>query len=190
MILILSLFFFSASLGEASELKKVKVGSTTGLEMAPLMVAKEMGFYKDAGLDIEILDIPSARDQLPALASGQIDVLRAGSTPGFINMAASGFGGRIVSGYNHSSPAWYGSHINGILVRKDLYDKGEVKTTKDLKGRRVAFPALVRTYIFNVALKSVGLRLEDRRDCQVFRCHGCAQVRRSGCGPLHPALWR
>lgn len=179
-VLILLVFFLSVSLGEASGPKKVKVASTTGLEIAPLMVAREMGFYKDAGLDIEFLDIPSARDQLPALASGQIDVLRAGSTPGFINMAASGFGGRIVSGYNHSSPAWYGSHLNGILVRKDLYDKGEIKNTKELKGRRVAFPARVRTYIFNVALRSVGLRLEDVKIVEIAKYSDAMAALRSG----------
>ena len=61
-ILILLLFFLSLSSGEASESRKVKVAGAVGLEITPLMVAKEMGYYKDAGLDIEILDIPSPRD--------------------------------------------------------------------------------------------------------------------------------
>jgi NitT/TauT family transport system substrate-binding protein len=179
-ILMLLLFFLSLSPGEASEPKKVKVAGAVGLEITPLMVAKEMGFYKDAGLDIEILDIPSPRDQLPALASGQIDALMAGYSAGFINMAASGFGSRIVSGYTHSSPTWYGSHLNGILVRKDLYDKGEIKTIKDLKGRRVTFPALVRTYTFDAALRSVGLRLDDVKIVEIAKYSDAMAALRSG----------
>lgn len=179
-VLVLLAFVFSISIGEASDLKKVKVAGAVGLEITPLMVAKEMGFYKEVGLDIEIVDLPSPRDQLPALASGQIDVLMAGNTAGFVNMAASGFGSRIACGYSHSSPTWYGTHINGILVRKDLYDKGEIKTIKDLKGRRVAFNAMIRTQTFDAALRSVGLRLEDVKIVEIAKFSDAIAALKSG----------
>lgn len=179
-ILILLAFTFSQSIGEAADLKKVKVAGAVGLEITPLMVAQEMGFYKGTGLDIEIVDLPSPRDQLPALASGQIDVLMAGNTAGFINMAVAGFGSRIVCGYSHSSPKWYGSHINGILVRKDLYDKGEIKTIKDLKDRRVAFNAMIRTQTFDAALRSVGLRLEDVKIVEIAKFSDAIAALKSG----------
>jgi hypothetical protein len=176
-ILVLLPFVFSILTGEAAELKKVKVAGAVGLEITPLMVAKEMGFYKEVGLDIEIVDLPSPRDQLPALASGQIDVLMAGNSAGFINMAVSGFGSKIACGYSHSSPKWYGTHINGILVRKDLYDKGEIKTIKDLKGRRVAFNAMIRTQTFDAA-HVCRLRLEDVKIVEIakFSTHRRTQV--------------
>ncbi len=179
-ILILLTFIFSNSTGEAAELKKVKVAGAVGLEITPLMVAEEMGFYKEVGLAIEIVDLPSPRDQLPALASGQIDVLMAGNTAGFINMAVAGFGSRIVCGYSHSSPKWYGSHINGILVRKDLYDKGEIKTIRDLRGRRVAFNAMIRTQTFDAALRSVGLRLEDVKIVEIAKFSDAIAALKSG----------
>ena len=165
---------------EAAELKTVKVAGAVGLEITPLMVAKEMGFYKEMGLDIQIIDLPSPRDQLPALASGQIDVLMAGNTAGFINMAVSGFGSRVVSGYSHSSPKWYGSHINGLLVRKDLYDKGEIRTLKDLKGRRVSFNALIRTQTFDAALRLVGLRLDDVKIVEIAKFSDSMAALKSG----------
>lgn len=179
-ILISLALTFSQSIGEAAELKKVKVAGAVGLEITPLMVAQEMGFYKGMGLEIEIVDLPSPRDQLPALASGQIDVLMAGNTAGFINMAVAGFGSRIVCGYSHSSPKWYGSHINGILVRKDLYDKGEIKTIKDLKDRRVAFNAMIRTQTFDAALRSVGLRLEDVKIVEIAKFSDAIAALKSG----------
>ena len=165
---------------EAAELKTVKVAGAVGLEITPLMVAKEMGFYKEMGLDIQIVDLPSPRDQLPALASGQIDVLMAGNTAGFINMAVSGFGSRVASGYSHSSPKWYGSHINGLLVRKDLYDKGEIRTLKDLKGRRVSFNALIRTQTFDAALRLVGLRLDDVKIVEIAKFSDSMAALKSG----------
>jgi len=178
-LVLLSLVFFIVT-GETAELKKVKVAGAVGLEITPLMVAKEMGFYKEVGLDIEIVDLPSPRDQLPALASGQIDVLMAGNTAGFINMAISGFGSKIVCGYSHSSPKWYGTHINGLLVRKDLYDKGEIKTIKDLKGRRVAFNAMIRTQTFDTALRSEGLRLEDVKIVEIAKFSDAMAALKSG----------
>ncbi len=179
LILFLSLLPVANSV-EAAELKTVRVAGAVGLEITPLMVAKEMGFYKEMGLDIQIVDLPSPRDQLPALASGQIDVLMAGNTAGFINMAVSGFGSRVVSGYSHSSPEWYGSHINGLLVRKDLYDKGEIRTLKDLKGRRVSFNALIRTQTFDAALKLVGLRLDDVKIVEIAKFSDSMAALKSG----------
>jgi NitT/TauT family transport system substrate-binding protein len=181
-VMILLLLFLSTTVSgvEAAELKTVKVAGAVGLEITPLMIAKEMGFYKEAGLDIQIIDLPSPRDQLPALASGQIDVLMAGNTAGFVNMAVAGFGSRIVCGYSHSSPKWYGSHINGILVRKDLYDKGEIRTLKDLKGRRVSFNALIRTQTFDAALRSVGLRLEDVKIVEIAKFSDSMAALKSG----------
>ncbi len=179
-ILLLIILVTAISGSEAADLKTVKVAGAVGLEITPLMVAKGMGFYKEVGLDIQIVDLPSPRDQLPALASGQIDVLMAGNTAGFVNMAASGFGSRIVSGYSHSSPKWYGSHINGILVRKDLYDKGEIRTLKDLKGRRVSFNALIRTQTFDAALRLVGLGLEDVKIVEIAKFSDSMAALKSG----------
>jgi NitT/TauT family transport system substrate-binding protein len=176
------LFFFilTVSCVGAAELKMVKVAGAVGLEITPLMVAKEMGFYKEVGLDIQIIDLPSPRDQLPALASGQIDVLMAGNTAGFVNMAVAGFGSRIACGYSHSSPKWFGTHLNGLLVRKELYDKGEVKTLKDLKGRRVSFNAMVRTQTFDAALRTVGLRLEDVKIVEIAKFSDSIAALKSG----------
>lgn len=179
LILFLSLLPVANSV-EAAELKTVKVAGAVGLEITPLMVSKEMGFYKEMGLDIQIVDLPSPRDQLPALASGQIDVLMAGNTAGFINMAVSGFGSRVASGYSHSSPKWYGSHINGLLARKDLYDKGEIRTLKDLKGRRVSFNALIRTQTFDAALRLVGLRLDDVKIVEIAKFSDSMAALKSG----------
>jgi len=180
MILIAVALAGPLSEAKGAELKTVKVAGAVGLEITPLVVAKEMGFYKEAGLDIQIIDLPSPRDQLPALASGQIDVLMAGNSAGFVNMAISGFGSRIASGYSHSSPKWYGSHINGILVRKDLYDKGEIRTLKDLKGRRVSFNALIRAQTFDAALRLVGLRLEDVKIVEIAKFSDSMAALKSG----------
>lgn len=181
-LLFFFLFFFTLTVSGvgAAELKMVKVAGAVGLEITPLMVAKEMGFYKEVGLDIQIVDLPSPRDQLPALASGQIDVLMAGNSAGFVNMAVAGFGSRITCGYSHSSPKWFGSHINGILVRKELYDKGEIRTLKDLKGRRVSFNAMVRTQTFDAALRTAGLRLEDVKIVEIAKFSDSMAALKSG----------
>lgn len=51
---------------------KIKVGHLVALDMAPLFVAKEAGFFKEEGLDLETVFFPNPGDNNAALAGGSI----------------------------------------------------------------------------------------------------------------------
>jgi ABC-type nitrate/sulfonate/bicarbonate transport system substrate-binding protein len=51
---------------------KIKVGHLVALDMAPLFVAKEAGFFKEEGLDVETVFFSNPGDNNAALAGGSI----------------------------------------------------------------------------------------------------------------------
>src|SRR5258708_11691980 len=53
---------------------QVAVGSKVGLFFLPTMVAEYLGYYKDEGLDVEIVDLGSGGKALQALVGGSVDV--------------------------------------------------------------------------------------------------------------------
>lgn len=54
------------------ELTKVRVGHLVALDMAPLFVAKEAGYFKEEGLNVETVFFANPGDNNGALASGDI----------------------------------------------------------------------------------------------------------------------
>jgi ABC-type nitrate/sulfonate/bicarbonate transport system substrate-binding protein len=51
---------------------KVRIGHLVALDMAPMFVAKEAGFFKEEGLDVETIFFPNPGDNNAALAGGSI----------------------------------------------------------------------------------------------------------------------
>jgi NitT/TauT family transport system substrate-binding protein len=54
---------------------KIGVGSKNGFFFLPTMVAEGLGYYKDAGLDVEIVDLGSGAKTLEGLVGGSVDVI-------------------------------------------------------------------------------------------------------------------
>jgi ABC-type nitrate/sulfonate/bicarbonate transport system substrate-binding protein len=52
----------------------VKIGHLVALDMAPMFVAKEAGFFKDEGLEVETIFFPNPGDNNAALAGGSIQI--------------------------------------------------------------------------------------------------------------------
>lgn len=50
----------------------IKVGHLVALDMAPLFVAKEAGYFKEQGMDVELVFFPNPGDNNAALANGSI----------------------------------------------------------------------------------------------------------------------
>ena len=51
---------------------KIKIGHLVALDMAPMFVAKEAGYFKEEGMDVETLFFPNPGDNNAALAGGSI----------------------------------------------------------------------------------------------------------------------
>jgi NitT/TauT family transport system substrate-binding protein len=116
---------------------------------AGLFLAKQKGWFQEAGLDVEILDGRGSTATIQQVGAGQIDV-------GFAQLAAMAVARS--NGVPVTSIACYvRAGDNGVMVPKGA----GYKTMKDLEGKRVAYAAASTTGPFMDAfLKASGTSRE------------------------------
>jgi NitT/TauT family transport system substrate-binding protein len=145
-----------------SSVKKVRIGvSETHVGYLPLQVAYHKGFYKDEGIDLEIILMPTNVINTAAL-TGQID----------INGAVTGIVGSAVQG----SPM----KLLIVTVGKPLLflvSRKEIKDPRELRGKRIAgsSPGGTATILAKQALKHYGL--DPDRDSAVLPMGGSTSSR-------------
>ncbi|MBI4322108.1 MAG: ABC transporter substrate-binding protein [Chloroflexi bacterium] len=113
----------------------VKAGVTGSVVDAGFYIPYDRGYFKEQGLDVELVNFASGSLMPPPLGTGQLDVGAGGINAGLFNMIAREIPLRIVADKTHAEP---GNKALGFLVRKDLLDSGAIKTPADLKGKVVA----------------------------------------------------
>jgi NitT/TauT family transport system substrate-binding protein len=106
---------------------------------APVYVALKRGYFREEGLDVNLVPFDTADRTIPALATDQVDVAGAGIGAGLFNAIARGIPIKIVAGQVVDEPGYYGA---GLLLRKDIVDAGHVHDYADLRGLRVGLPSL------------------------------------------------
>lgn len=117
--------------------QEIRIGGRT----EPVVIGLSQGWFKDAGIDLKVVEIPNFMQYPNMLASNSIDLLDGYLPANFWNMVASGAGFKIVSGSALAVAAKEGKparNVRGYVVRKDLYDAGQVRKVADFKGRRIA----------------------------------------------------
>jgi NitT/TauT family transport system substrate-binding protein len=94
------------------------------------------------------------------LGAGQLDVGAGSHSAGLLNAAARDVSIKLVADKGNLSP---GFGFMGLLLRKDLWDTGRLRTPADLRGMRVALPARGITTEVALArwLEKGGLTLND-----------------------------
>ncbi|MEI4486972.1 ABC transporter substrate-binding protein [Frigidibacter sp. MR17.14] len=117
---------------------------------APIIVAQEKGFFKDEGLEVEVIAPADPSDPPKMVAAGQADI-GVSYQPQLHLQVAEGMPltrvGTLVA-----------TPLNCLLVQKD----GPVKTVADLKGRKIGFSvAGVEEALLTAMLKPAGLTLDD-----------------------------
>src|SRR4051812_7256879 len=112
---------------------------------AGLHLAKQKGWYQEAGLDVDVLDGKGSTGTIQQVGAGQIDV-------GFAQLAAMAVA--RANGLPVTSIACFvRAGDNGVMVPKG----SGYKTMKDLEGKRVAYAASSTTGPFMEAfLKASG----------------------------------
>lgn len=117
---------------------------------APLVVAQEKGFFKDAGLEVTLTAPADPNDPPKLVAAGGAD-LAVSYQPQLILHVAEGLP-LVRVGTLVSTP------LNSVVVLRD----GPVKTLKDLKGRKIGFSiAGFEDALLGAMLEKHGLSLKD-----------------------------
>jgi NitT/TauT family transport system substrate-binding protein len=145
----------------AAGAERVKVGALKLTSSAPLFVGVEKGFFKEHGVDVELVFFQAAAPIATAVAAGQVDVGATGLTAALYNIVLGGERLWIVADKGRE---WPGYPLTAIVVQKDLWDGG-LRSVRDLKGRRIGITQLGSTFHYHLGnvLEKEGLRLEDVR---------------------------
>ena len=138
----------------------VKLGDLAAISNAAVYIAIEKGFFKEQGINTEITNFDSAAKQVPALVVGELEVSVGSASAGLFNAVAEKAPFRIVADKGQAREG-YGFSL--LAVRKDLVDSGQVKTFKDLKGKKIALLAKgnIQHYLVGKMAEEVGLTIND-----------------------------
>lgn len=139
--------------------ERVKVGVLKLTSSAPIFVGVEKGFFREFGVEPELVYFQAAAPIATALAAGQVDVGATGLTAALYNIVLGGQKLWIVADKGRD---WPGYPLNAIVVHKDLYDAG-VRTVEALRARRVGVTQLGSTFHYQMGniLEKHGLALSD-----------------------------
>jgi NitT/TauT family transport system substrate-binding protein len=139
---------------------KVAVGTGGSASDAPFYIAYDRGFFKDEGLDVDLIVLDSGAKVIAPLGTGELDVGSGALSVGFWNALVRGVKFRIVADRGHAEPGYL---YQTVFMRKDLVDSGQFKSLKDLKGMRMGFAAqgVTSLSLLNEATKFAGIKFED-----------------------------
>ena len=146
-----------ASAAQAQD--KVKVGVLKLTSSAPIFIGVDKGFFKEFGVEPELVFFQAAAPIATALAAGQIEVGATGLTAALYNIVLGGQKLWIVADKGRE---WPGYPLTAIVVQKELAESG-LRSVADLKGRRIGITQLGSTFHYHLGnvLEKHGLALSD-----------------------------
>jgi NitT/TauT family transport system substrate-binding protein len=139
------------------QLKKIRMGiSTTSIAFLSIYAAQLKGFYRDEGIDLELILMPATLAS-SAVLTGDIDY--NGAVTGVIAAAVQGRPIKVLIFTADRS-------LQSIISRK------EIKEPKDLKGKKIAgsTPGATATLLARLAAKHFGL--DPDRDVVILTMGG------------------
>lgn len=139
----------------------VKYGWTAGsMSMAGVFVAMEKGYFREANITTELVTVAGIGELIAPLSTGELDLGTNGPSVGLFNAINRGIKLRIVADQNTAFP---GRSFFGLMIRKDLYDSGQIRSFADFKGKRFAMSTRKTTIEQDLekGLQSAGLKLSD-----------------------------
>lgn len=146
------------------ERRELVAGGLISGSYGPVYVADGLGYYDDAGIEVEFTTLANPADALGLLAGGRLDVYLGAGSAGMLNQINSGIDVRIAgAGGNIATDEQYDAP-SGFYVRKELFESGEVTEAADLEGRKVGSfgpSGSAVSYYIGLLLESGGLTLEE-----------------------------
>lgn len=140
----------------------IKIGSSPVISSAGIYLAKERNYFKEQGLEVEIIDFNSSGAQMTVLLSkGELDVGAGNLSSGLFNAIAKGQNFKLVADKGHLEK---GKDYIALIVRTDHLTSGQYKTLKDLKGFKIGMTSLdgvSQQIVAEKFLNKVGLNASD-----------------------------
>jgi NitT/TauT family transport system substrate-binding protein len=141
------LAFGTATLARADDALKARVGVLKLSSSAPVFIAQGKGYFREAGLDIELKFFDAAQPIAVATTSGDIDFGVTAFTAGLYNLAGKGTL-KVIGGMSREKA---GYPLIGYFASNKAYADG-LKTPKDLAGKRVAVTQIGSSFHYSLGL--------------------------------------
>jgi NitT/TauT family transport system substrate-binding protein len=138
--------------------ESIKVGISKLIGYPGVPIAVERGYFKEQGIDAEMVYFDSAQPIAVAVASGDVQFGTAGMSAGFYSLAAGGQL-RMIASSAGDAPGFYNL---AYVVSNKAWDGG-LKTAADLKGHSVAVTQVGTSlhYAIGGAAKRYGFTMSD-----------------------------
>src|SRR6202165_4198659 len=150
----------TSGLARADELQKAKVGVLRLSSSAPVFIAQDKGYFREAGLEIELKFFDAAQPIAVATTSGDIDFGITAFTAGLYNLAGKGTL-KVIGGMSREKA---GFPLIGYFASNNAF-AGGLKTPKDLAGKRIAVTQTGSSFHYSLGLLAdkYGLKLADMK---------------------------
>jgi NitT/TauT family transport system substrate-binding protein len=100
---------------------------------APLILAKEKGYFEQANINVELVELWQSSETLASFASGDVVGAAGGFGPAQMNAVSKGFDFTLVAPLHSERPPV----TTPLVVRKALWDDGTIRSVADLRGHTV-----------------------------------------------------
>src|SRR3954464_9513446 len=131
----------------ADDALKAKIGVLRLSSSAPVFIAQDKGYFREAGLDIELKFFDAAQPIAVATTSGDIDFGITAFTAGLYNLAGKGTL-KVIGGMSREKA---GYPLIGYFASNNAYAAG-LKTPKDLAGKRIAVTQVGSSFHYSLGL--------------------------------------
>jgi NitT/TauT family transport system substrate-binding protein len=133
----------------------IKMGVVRSTANGALLMAEKHGYFKEAGVKLELEYLQSSATGMAGLAQGALNIIAGGVSAGYFNALDKKLPiiitiDRVTTPIRHN-----------LMLRTDLKDT--MKGLKDLKGKVIASnaPGSISTYEIGKMMQSVGLSIND-----------------------------
>jgi NitT/TauT family transport system substrate-binding protein len=137
----------SGAVARADEALKATIGVLRLSSSAPVFIAQDKGYFRDAGLNVELKFFDAAQPIAVATTSRDVDFGITAFTAGLYNLAGKG-ALKVIGGMSRERP---GYPLIGYFASNKAYAAG-LRTPKDLAGKRVAVTQVVSSFHYSLGL--------------------------------------
>jgi NitT/TauT family transport system substrate-binding protein len=139
----------SLSLAGAASAEPLKIRYSIWVGYGPLFIAKEKGYFKDEKVEVQLVNVEDPKEGFFAMSAGRLDGV-VSTIDTMVLYLKTGKEFQYVLALDDSAGG------DGIVARK------EIRSVKDLKGKRVAVSeGSVSQFFLNVLLKESGMSQKD-----------------------------
>src|ERR1700716_2391676 len=148
----------AGGVARGDELRKTKSGVLRLSPSAPVFIAQDKGYFREAGLDVELKFFDAAQPIAVATTSGDIDFGITAFTAGLYNLAGKGTL-KVIGGMSREKA---GYPLIGYFASNNAYAAG-LKTPRDLAGKRIAVTQVGSSFHYSLGLLAdkYGFKLAD-----------------------------